>query len=215
MLRGHVVLDFWPWKTVRFKVFPLYQGRIDSNRRDFLNVALSDFPIQLFSVIRQWNLNNTVRIRRIIFFSLEAIIFDCELRRIITLDSVCIYFLLKHVTQMCTNMAAINSVTSCENDLVWRNSSCWSVAKTRCLRLQNLRSACRNSDGIWSVASSNSKSCGSLGLSLRRRWLAALAMFSGLGKLGHGTSSRSSNRTSLTMADAGLKTSATALALTL
>ena len=40
-------------------------------------------------------------------------------------------------------------------------------------------------------------------------------MFSGLGKLGHGTSSRSSNRTSLTMADAGLKTSATALALTL
>lgn len=33
-------------------------------------------------------------------------------------------------------------------------------------RLQNLRSARRNSDGIWSVASSNSKSCGSLGLSL-------------------------------------------------
>ena len=40
-------------------------------------------------------------------------------------------------------------------------------------------------------------------------------MFSGLGKLGHGTSSRSSNRTSSKMADAGLKTSATALALTL
>ena len=96
-----------------------------------------------------------------------------------------------------------------------RNSSCWSVAKTRCLRLRTLRSARRNSDGIWSVASSNSKSCGSLGLSLWRRWLAALAMFSGLGKLGHGTSSRSSNRTSSTMADAGLKTSATALALTL
>ena len=40
-------------------------------------------------------------------------------------------------------------------------------------------------------------------------------MFSGLGKLGHGTSSRSSKRTSSTMAKAGLKTSATALALTL
>ena len=40
-------------------------------------------------------------------------------------------------------------------------------------------------------------------------------MFSGLGKLGHGTSSRSSNRTSSTMAEAGLKISATALALTL
>ena len=40
-------------------------------------------------------------------------------------------------------------------------------------------------------------------------------MFSGLGKLGHGMSSRSSNRTSSMMADAGLKTSATALALTL
>ena len=40
-------------------------------------------------------------------------------------------------------------------------------------------------------------------------------MFSGLGKLGHGMSSRSSNRTSSTMADTGLKTSATALALTL
>ena len=40
-------------------------------------------------------------------------------------------------------------------------------------------------------------------------------MISGLGKLGHGMSSRSSNRISLTMADAGLKTSATALALTL
>ena len=105
-------------------MFPLYQGRIDSNRQDFLNVALSDFPIQLFSVIRQGNLNNIVRIRRRIFFcSSEAIIFDCELRRIITLDSVCIYFLLKHVTRMCTNMAEINSVTSRENDLYCFQSS--------------------------------------------------------------------------------------------
>ena len=39
-------------------------------------------------------------------------------------------------------------------------------------------------------------------------------MFSGRGKLGHGTSSRSSNRRSSTIADAGLKTSSTALALT-
>ena len=55
-------------KKVRFEVFPLYQGRIDSNRRDFFHVALSDFPIHLFSVIRQWNLNSIVRIRRRIFF---------------------------------------------------------------------------------------------------------------------------------------------------
>ena len=96
-----------------------------------------------------------------------------------------------------------------------RNSSCWSAAKTRCLRLRTLRSARRSSDGIRSVASSNSKSCGSLGLSLWRWRLAALPMFSGLGKVGHGMSSRSSNRMSSTMADAGLKTSATALALTL
>ena len=75
------------------------------------SVALN-FPIQPFSVIRQWNLNNIVRIRRRIFFSSEAIIFDCELRRILTLDAVCTYFLLKHVTRMCTNMAEINSVTS-------------------------------------------------------------------------------------------------------
>lgn len=40
-------------------------------------------------------------------------------------------------------------------------------------------------------------------------------MFSGLGKLGHGTPSRSSNRTSSTMTEAGLKISVTALALTL
>ena len=34
-------------------------------------------------------------------------------------------------------------------------------------------------------------------------------MFSGQGKLGHGTSSRASNRTSSMIADAGLKKSAT------
>ena len=64
-----------------------------------------------------------------------------------------------------------------------RKSSCWSVAKTRCLWHQTLGSERRNSDEIWSVASSNSKSCGSLGLSLWQQWLAALAMISGLGKL--------------------------------
>ena len=65
-------------------------------------------------------------------------------------------------------------------------------------------------------ASSKSKSRGSFDRSLWRRLLAARAMYSCLGgRLGHGTSCKSSKRTSSTMADAGLNTSAAALAFTL
>ena len=54
----------------------------------------------------------------------------------------------------------------------------------------------------------------SWGLRRCRCRLATRAMYSGLGKHGQGTSFRSSRRTSSTMADAGLKISTAALALT-
>ena len=72
----------------------------------------------------------------------------------------------------------------------------------------------RNPSGMWSSSTSKLRSVGSWGLRRCRCQLATRAMYSGLGKHGQGTSFRSSRRTSSTMADAGLKISTAALALT-
>ena len=72
----------------------------------------------------------------------------------------------------------------------------------------------RNPSGMCSSSTSKLRSVGSWGLRRCRCRLATRAMYSGLGKHGQGTSFRSSRRTSSTMADAGLKISTAALALT-
>ena len=68
----------------------------------------------------------------------------------------------------------------------------------------------RKFSGMCSGYNSNSRSRGSAGLNRCRRWLAALARFTGFGKLGHGSSVRASISTSLTIADAGLNKFVTA-----
>ena len=69
---------------------------------------------------------------------------------------------------------------------------------------------------VWNPSSSTSKlrSVGSCGLRRCRCRLATWAMYSGFGKHRQGTSFRSSERTSSTIVDAGLKISTAALALT-
>ena len=71
-----------------------------------------------------------------------------------------------------------------------------------------------NLSGMWSSSTWKLRSVGSCGLRRCRCRLATRAMYSGFGKHGQGTSFRSSKRTSSTMADAGLKISTAALALT-
>jgi len=82
----------------------------------------------------------------------------------------------------------------------------WSVK----LRILTLISPRRKFSGMCSVFNWNSRSTGSAGLNRCRRWLAALARFTGFGKLGHGSSVSSSISTLLTIADAGLNKFATA-----
>ena len=67
---------------------------------------------------------------------------------------------------------------------------------------------------MWASSNSNSRSSGSFGRSCWHFLLAARAIYSGLGKLEQGPSVIWCNRTSLTMAEAGLKISAAALVLT-
>ena len=95
------------------------------------------------------------------------------------------------------------------------NSRSLQAAALKCLRSRTFTSPRKNPSGIFSSSKSKFKSVGSFGLNRWRCRLAALAIYSGLGKHGQGTSSMSSNSTSSTMADAGRKMSATALALTL
>ena len=72
----------------------------------------------------------------------------------------------------------------------------------------------RNPSGMWSSFTSKLRSVGSCGLRRCRCRLVTRAMYTGFSKHGQGTSFRSSKRTSSTMADAGLKISTAALALT-
>lgn len=68
----------------------------------------------------------------------------------------------------------------------------------------------RKFSGMCSGWNSNSKPTESASLNRCRRWLAALARFTGFGKLGQGSSVYSSISTSLTTADSGLNKFATA-----
>ena len=68
----------------------------------------------------------------------------------------------------------------------------------------------RKFSGMCSGWNSNSKPTESASLNRCRRWLAALARFTGFGKLGQGSSVCSSISTSLTTADSGLNKFATA-----
>ena len=67
---------------------------------------------------------------------------------------------------------------------------------------------------MWSCSKSKLRSLGSFGLRHCRCRLKTRARYSGFGRHRQGTSFRSSKRTSSTMADAGLKMSTDALALT-
>lgn len=69
--------------------------------------------------------------------------------------------------------------------------SCWSDAKIRCRRSLTLISALEKLDGKASSSTLKFKSRGSSGGNRWRRRFAALEIFSGLGRAGHGSSSSS------------------------
>ena len=99
----------------------------------------------------------------------------------------------------------ITTVPSTFQFFAWTSCwSCWLVANTkwRLLRLQ--MSALRNPVGMFSSEISNARSVGSSGRSCCHSRFAALAMFSGFGREGHGFwSICSSSITSFTIAEAG------------